>query len=142
MAQRILRHGEILISLSVLLELLRHKDALGHGLAVDGDGLVLFVEQLDVLGLPLVGGWVEEAEEDEAAVALDVDGHALDGEALCDGRLHLAHATLRGQVDVRERAVLAVHDEIAVGSPLDADFNKLLDREASGPCCSPVGLAF
>jgi hypothetical protein len=130
MSQTRLRHAQVLISLRVFIQLLLRE--IRHILAVDGNNLVLLVEQLDVLGLPLAV--LKLAEEDEAAIALDVDGDALHGEALGDGRLHLADAALLGEVDVGEGAVFAVHDEVAVSTAFDADFDEVFDREAAGPC--------
>lgn len=129
--QAVLGDGQVLVALGILFQLLLGE--VGDGLAVDGDHLVLLVEELDVLCLPLAV--LDLAEEDESAVALDVDGDTLDREALRDRGLHLADAALLGQVDVGQRAVLSVHDEVAVRAALDRDGNEVFDRQATGPGC-------
>lgn len=136
MTETILRHSQILVSLGVFIQF--RLGEVRHIAAVDGDDAVLLVEQLDPFGLPLAV--LDQAEEDEAAVALDVDGDALHLEALRDGCLHLAYSPLFGQVDVGQRAVLAVHDEVAVGAAFDADFDEFLDGQTAGPGCSGGGL--
>lgn len=129
-AQGVLRSTEILVPLSVLVQLLLAECR--NILAVDWDHLVLLVEELDILRLPLIV--LELDEEDESAIALDVDWNALEGNSLCDCGLHLADTSLLGKVDVGECAVLAVHDEVAVGSAFYRDIDELINCEATGPC--------
>lgn len=127
--------AEVLIALGVLGELLLRD--VGDGLAVDRDDLVLFIEQLHKLRLPLQRAILDRllllAEEDEAAVALDVDWDALEREALRDGGLHLADGSPLTQVHVHQRAILTVHDEVPVGAALDGNFDEIFDGEAAGP---------
>ena len=115
--------GKVLVALVVLVE--RALGDLGGVFAVHRDHLVLLVEELDVLGLPLAV--LDQAEEDEAAIALDIAGDALDvGEALRDGGLHLADAALLRDVDVGQRPVLAVHDEVALRAALFGYVDKVV----------------
>ena len=129
-----LRNSQILVPFGILGQLLLGKDIFGHTIAINSHDLIFLVEQLGVLCLPLA--ILDLGEEDESAVAFDVDGDALAadvGEALRDGSFHLADAALLGQVDVGECAVFAVHDEVAVGAAFDGYFDEVFDGEAAGP---------
>jgi len=129
-AQGVLGSGQVLVSFRVLVQLFLGER--GNVLAVDWDHLVLLVEELDVLRLPL--SVLDLGEEDEPAVALNVDWDALEDESLRDGGLHLSNTSLLGQVDVGERAVLSVHDEVAVLSALDRHVDEVFNGKATGPC--------
>lgn len=87
----VLRDGQVLVAICVLVQLLLLEKMLGERLAINGDSLVLFIEQFDVLRLPLLSLLL--TEEDEAAVAVNIDRNTLHDEALGDGRLHLADTT-------------------------------------------------
>ena len=73
------------------------------------------------------------AEEYEAAVAFHVEFYAVDVEPLRDCGFHLSDRAVRGRVQVDERAVLAVHDEVAAGAAAFGDFDEVVDAEAAGP---------
>jgi len=49
-------------------------------------------------------------------IAVNITLHALDGEALSDGRLHLANRTTFSQVQIHQSTVLAMNDEITARS--------------------------
>ena len=56
------------------------------------------------------------AEEDEAAVTIDIKADVVEGKALGDGGFHLANRTRSGRIEIDKGAVLAVHDEVAFGA--------------------------
>lgn len=87
----VLRDGQVLVAICVLVQLLLLEKMFGERLAINGDSLVLFIEQFDILRLPLLS--LQLTEEDEAAVAVNIDRNTLHDEALGDGRLHLADTT-------------------------------------------------
>ena len=134
MSQTMLRDGQILVPFRILGQLLLSKDIFRHTVSIDSHDFIFLIEQFGVLGLPLAV--LDFGEEDEATVAFDVDGDALAAdvrETLGDGGFHLADAALLGQIDVGERAVFAVHDEVAVGAAFDRDFDEVFDGETAGP---------
>ena len=135
-----LRRGQVAIPLWIARQL-------GWGehrrtTSVHGDDFVLFVEEFHVAGLPDTRGGGFDAEEDEAAVAVDVEfdrgfgsvsvrdvfgvgirrGHGgCDStrggklEAMGDCGLHFADGATGRGVEFDERAAFAVHDEDAIG---------------------------
>ena len=136
MSELALCDTEPLIALWVLTEFLLAP--FWYGVSVDGDDLVLLVKQLDVLGLPdgLSAGrrcGFLLAEEDKSAVTLDVDRDAVECKSLGDGRLHLADGMIRRGVQVNQRAVLTVHDEVTVRSAALGDLDEVVDAEAAAP---------
>lgn len=128
-AKAVLCSSKVLVTLGVLVKLFLGE--CGNSLAVDRDHLVLLVEELDVLSFPLA--ILKLSEEDESAVAFDVDRDTLEDEALSDGGLHLANASLLGEVDVGQCTVFSVHDEITVGTSFDGDIDELFDGQATRP---------
>jgi len=134
----------------------------GHSVPIYGNDPVLLVEEFHVLDLPVAaagevvggdgrGGLL--AEEDEAAVAFDVEG-GLGGrlrvrlglvgvnvgrEPLRDRSLHLADGAVGDGVQVDQGAVLAVRDELAFGASLFRDLDEVVDGEAAAPCCGLSG---
>lgn len=78
------------------------------------------------------------AEEDEPTVAVDFERGRLvvqrECEALRDGDFHLADGAVRDRVQVHERAVLAVHDEVACGAAFFGHLDEVVDGEAAAPC--------
>ncbi len=148
MPQPRLRRPQIPIPLRIPPQLLGRKRR-RRPPAIHADDFVLFVEKLYVLRLPFPtrgdvggGGGVARgfgAEEYEAAVAFHVVGEGVRNEALCDGGFHLADGARRGRVEVDERTVLAVHDEVAGGASALGDFDKVVDGETAGPGWENVG---
>lgn len=141
-AQRALRRGEVAVALGERAQQLGGEG--GGAVAVDGHDLVLLVEELDVLGLPL--GVLLDAEEDEAAVAVDVVLGPLGAEdaglrrrspePLRDGRFHLADSALRvrgRQLD--QGPALAVHDEVAAVLAALGDGDEVVNGLALAPGC-------
>lgn len=104
-----------------------------HGLAVNSDDLVFLVEELDPASLPLVA--LLEAEEDEAAVALDITLYTVDAESLRNCGLHFANAASLGQVDLGQSTVFAMHDEVSGRTTLLGDFYEFVNLQSSRPCC-------
>ncbi len=135
MPQPRLRRPKIPIPLGIPSELLGRKRRC-RAPAVHADDFVFFVEELHVLRLPFPrrgGGRGFGAEEYEAAVAFHVVGEGFGDEALCDGGFHLADCAGGGRIQVDERAILAVHDEVAGGASALGDFDEIVNREAAGP---------
>lgn len=113
MSERGLACGKILVAIGILGKLLISEG--GDVFAVDRDQFVLLVEavyivsifmpkeanassHLHPLRLPIRAYLL--AEEDEPAVALNIDLDALDYDSLCNGGLHLANSTVLCQVDI------------------------------------------
>lgn len=130
MTQTVLSSTEVLVSLSILVQLLLWD--MWYGLSIHWDHLVLFVEELHKLSLPLT--ILDLDEEDEPAIAFDVDGNALEKESLRDCGLHLPNTSLLGEIDVGKGAVLTVHNEVAVGSAFDGNLNEFFDGQTTRPC--------
>ena len=105
--------------------------------AVDGDDLVLLVKELDILGLPAAAllGRLALAEEDEAAVAVDVKLALGEGEAVRDGGLHLADGAVGRGAQLGQRAALSVHDEDAALLAGLGDVDEVVNVTRAAPCC-------
>lgn len=119
------------LTLGVLGQLFRREDA-RYILSIDGDDLVFLVEQFGPSRLPLTA--LLQCEEDKPTVTVDIAFDAIELEALRDGGLHFADSTALGEVDFGERAVLSVHDEVAIGPPFLGDRDEVVDLEAARPC--------
>jgi len=107
-------------------------------MSINRHDLVLVVEQLDIFGLPSVLAVAALlAEEDEAAVAIDVvlTRAVLRGEPVGDGRLHLADGALVVGAELCQGAAFAMHDEDAFLLAGFGDCDEVVDVLGATPCC-------
>lgn len=74
------------------------------------------------------------AEEDETAIAFHVKLDAVHVESLRDRCFHFAYCAAFGVVEVYKGAVLAVHNEIALGAATFGDFDEVINTQPAGPC--------
>ena len=141
-----LSNAQVLISSRILLQEVVRK--IRHLFSIDGDDFVLIVEKFHVACSPATIGSPKN-EEDEFAIAVDVELNVIFLESLGDGSLyvmssilpspsivsylHLPNATVRLRVEVHECTALTMHNEVAFRLACLGDFDELLN----GSCATP-----
>ena len=126
-----LRHRKVPVPLRIRAQL--ELVPLRYSLAIDWNYLVLLVEELDVLGLPLLGSRLLLTKEDKAAVAVDIVCHAALVEAMGDGCLHLSNGSGTAVAEFSQSAAFTVHDEDAVLLALLGHFDEFVNRQGAAP---------